>query len=473
MRLANVRLGHATNSSSSHSIVLLKQAARDKAPEHGSLAFGWDFFTRASAQAKAEYFTVAAYRHYRGYGLGKAESATLAQEAFTGTWEAGNPFAVLTTEALADAYIDHESMPTFPRPVGHTDGMGDLWQWIEQHIIADPLAAVLGGNDNSEDEHPLRSEGDLLAVPWEVDGPATRYRADPQGYLATYNPQTGKRVRWCLEDGTPPTRATWPELVDVKITGFCEKACPWCYQDSGPDGKHAEWGVLTSVAYELGRMGVFEVALGGGEPTQHPNFAQLLGVFCGAGVTPNFSTGDLSWVTEPEIAGPVAEHAGAVAYSTANPMDAAEWFSLAEDYGIHRPCLHVILGVVDAPTLRALLDVADAHYSRVVLLAYKGGEGRAPERPPFDPALCWDVIRESKTLKHGRLAVDSFLVPDVPVQLPDANPLTYEVGDGRFSMYYDTVKQQAAAHSHCPASERDDCSPYAIRDWWQKQGGDS
>jgi len=51
MRIHNVRLGLATNSSSSHSIIL-GRGLSDVTPECGPEAYGWDNFVLASKEAK-------------------------------------------------------------------------------------------------------------------------------------------------------------------------------------------------------------------------------------------------------------------------------------------------------------------------------------------------------------------------------------------------------------------------------------
>lgn len=463
MRLANVRLGHATNSSSAHSIVLLgKKVSDDHDGRLGANEYGWDCFTLGSAEAKAAYMRVAAFWHYKHAGLGDTEAALLS-DVF-----GGRDFS---TQELVESDIDHQSMPQFPRPVGKTDGMLPLWQWIKRHVIEPSGVAILGGNDN-DGEHSLADAGPEVAVPWSRYRHGT-YRWDPQGYIATYDPRLGTRLRWCMDDGTPPDKGTWPELMDLKITDCCHRGCSHCYQGSTPDGRHASIFALRDVAYSCKSMGTFELALGGGEPTAHPEFARILRIFREHAVTPNFSTGDTSWV-HTDLARKVAEYCGSVALSVnsigENTLERVEnWLRDAAKALVPYPALHVILGMQSAPALQTLLRIADDHYARVVLLAYHGGRGRAKDAPPPDLSSSWQVVRESQTLEHGRLAVDSFLAAQVSEQIPDADPLSYEVGDGRFSMYYDAVTGIAAQHSHAPDSERSSVSPYGIERWWQSR----
>ena len=63
------------------------------------------------------------------------------------------------------------------------------------------------------------------------------------------------------------TKAAAPELVDIKITDYCPFGCKYCYQGSTAKGTHAKTDTINTLSYALGRMHVFEVALGGGEPT--------------------------------------------------------------------------------------------------------------------------------------------------------------------------------------------------------------
>lgn len=64
--------------------------------------------------------------------------------------------------------------------------------------------------------------------------------------------------------------------VDLKITDYCTFGCPFCYQGSTLKGKHADWNYLKSVVDLLYKEDVFEVVLGGGEPSFYPHLSELL-----------------------------------------------------------------------------------------------------------------------------------------------------------------------------------------------------
>lgn len=455
MNVSNIRLGHATNSSSSHSIILLNRRQEDY-DCYGN-EFGWGCFTLGSRAAKAEYFAQAVYHHYKKT-LDEVDAAALTNAAFPG-------YVQCSRSTLNSGYIDHQSMPTFPTPFGSETLQSHLWEWITKNIIENYYVAVLGGNDN-DGTHPMRHDGPDVHVPWSQEGYPTKFRWDPQGYITTFDPATGDRLRF---SNFPVKYATSPELLDVKITDYCDKGCWFCYQDSSPDGAHASAEALYSIAYMMGELGIFEAALGGGEPTSHPKFDSILRNFKAEGVTPSFSTRSLAWLSDKKIVEAVTECAGAVAFSVENAEEADLWFGAAADVKIPHPCIHVILGATSPEELNNILDVSYRRWgTRVVLLAFKP-EGRAVNMlPPHDVDACWNVVANHRQLERGNIAVDSYLVPFVPEKIKDADPRTYEVSDGRFSMYIDAVKMTAAKDSHQPKEAHIQLSSYRLQDVWEQ-----
>jgi len=72
----------------------------------------------------------------------------------------------------------------------------------------------------------------------------------------------------------------------LELTGRCQLACRQCYAESGPSGTHgsmtrADWMRVTDQAVDLG---VGMVQFIGGEPTLHPDLAELVGHALGRGL---------------------------------------------------------------------------------------------------------------------------------------------------------------------------------------------
>jgi len=66
-----------------------------------------------------------------------------------------------------------------------------------------------------------------------------------------------------------------PELLDISITNFCTNNCAYCYKDSDEKGKHIDVKGLENVLAQI-KDRVPQIAFGGGNPNQHPQFAEIL-----------------------------------------------------------------------------------------------------------------------------------------------------------------------------------------------------
>ncbi len=63
------------------------------------------------------------------------------------------------------------------------------------------------------------------------------------------------------------------ESMDIKITNSCDMGCPMCHENSVPNGKHAD---ILSESF-LDRLHPYcELAIGGGNPLEHPDLEQFL-----------------------------------------------------------------------------------------------------------------------------------------------------------------------------------------------------
>lgn len=113
----------------------------------------------------------------------------------------------------------------------------------------------------------------------------------------------GKTIRIPLDVTKPITELQYPEFYDVKITSYCEGNCPFCYMDSKSTDSHII-DSLDKIKSFFGNMTPnqrpFQVAIGGGEPTSHPNFFKILYAFHELGIQPNYTTNGM-WVKNTDI----------------------------------------------------------------------------------------------------------------------------------------------------------------------------
>ncbi|MDF2923837.1 MAG: hypothetical protein K0R57_2751 [Paenibacillaceae bacterium] len=131
---------------------------------------------------------------------------------------------------------------------------------------------------------------------------------------------TGMTLRWGEIATHNPVQAPWPELADISISNYCTKGCDFCYRDSTAKGKLMsveEYGhVLDELTHpEYGP--VFQVALGGGEPLEHPQFLEIIQTTVDKGIIPNFTTNGMPLTAETAsrltgLVGAVAISAGSI-----------------------------------------------------------------------------------------------------------------------------------------------------------------
>jgi radical SAM protein with 4Fe4S-binding SPASM domain len=98
-----------------------------------------------------------------------------------------------------------------------------------------------------------------------------------QSYQAIFNPKTGMLLR--IEDHLvhePFWCSFGPELMDISITNWCDKECIHCYKGSNKYGSYMSLESYQKILYQATQMRVFQIALGGGNPNQHPDFCEIL-----------------------------------------------------------------------------------------------------------------------------------------------------------------------------------------------------
>lgn len=309
MKIFNIRFGLATNSSSSHSMVFWNEGEKpldeDIPPD---LGFGWESFTISSEEGK---------RKYLAAQLGQSISRNL-------PWNIAKLFIKETigVDGSKDAYADHQSAWTIPCAFG-TDYPDEQFLKELSEYILQPNLVILGGNDNS-DWHPLRKDDSFNIPINDVGSKAICRYDDKYSYWSLFYPDTGTKVRFKFEKNSSDfksneiAKAKTSELVDVKISNKCFYGCDFCYMSSTPAGEHASSLNMYVVTNALKEMKVWEVALGGGEPTIHPEFCKILKDFREAGIVPNFTTKSLTWLRDPKKWIPWLESTGAFAYTPNN-----------------------------------------------------------------------------------------------------------------------------------------------------------
>ena len=69
---------------------------------------------------------------------------------------------------------------------------------------------------------------------------------------------------------------TQPVWAYIELTDYCSHKCSWCYGDfPNKDKKYLDTDSLRTVLTKLKELGVEQLSIGGGEPTEHPDWNEI------------------------------------------------------------------------------------------------------------------------------------------------------------------------------------------------------
>ena len=449
MKIHNVRLGHATNSSSSHSMIFVNKS-RPKDDFHDDM-FGWENFTLSSAESKRLYINAQMSTALRNIGC-DADNAKLIAQALSG---------IIGSD---DIGVDHQSQIALPCAWTGAGLDIDFAQSWRDHVLRDDVV-VLGGNDNDH-EHPMAGSGANagLGLGQETESPVARF--DTKGnYWSLFSRGSGAKIRMSFDETAPaPTKAFAPELVDIKITDQCHFGCTYCYQGSTPAGAHAEWDAMSSIAYALGDLRVFEAAIGGGEPTLHPKFVEFCELLRRRGVVPNFTTRSLAWIKDADTFRRLSAVIGSFAFSVETGSDVRKFAAALKArkvetndiyVGSRRAAVQFVMGCRPMEDFEDVLNAAQKASLRVTLLGYKT-TGRGCDVTPHDYSGWLDVVKRLRDKCNcPRIGIDTALALQYKDQIVEAGipAWCFHTDEGTFSMYIDAVSARVARSSYVSSVE--------------------
>ena len=242
-------------------------------------------------------------------------------------------------------------------------------------------------------------------------------RRHSESYNFIGDPETGVTMRWGAALDQDPVLAPWPELADISISNHCSKHCDFCYRDSKPDNSFLSIADYERILDSLTspRWGsVFQVALGGGEPLEHPRFLEIVRRTWERGIVANFTTNGqaITKTLAAELAGKV----GAVAISVSSIEEMRpDRVKILADAGI-KTNLHFVLDSNSIDQAAELLEGRFNHLfddvNAVIFLTFKP-RGRGAESRCLRPGASLDrfVARIDSSACSGHIGFDACFVP--------------------------------------------------------------
>lgn len=385
------RKGYANNSSSSHSIIFSPSISKSHSDDYNANSFQWDNFTITSREGKEAYlltqWLMSVYeRHSENPSKKirtlfdelknnpKTNEIFLHIEDYYYTVESEDDDKKDRKWYSSDISVDHQSVITWPKNLITNEYDIDFFLEFCKEILEKEYV-ILGGNDNSDD-HPLKPEedvnddydfdkkkdvlkrnfidfynsliesGELFSIKdkktneWIISsnsmGWLTKFIFDSdltEMGINLNNPTTFFSDENINED---IKKSGFPYLIDMKISSYCSFGCAYCYTSSTVKGEHADADfIIKELLPVLKTSGVMEVVLGGGEPTLHPRFLDILKALHEMKFKIGFTTKNFNLHKHPDIE-EILNNTHSIAFSINELSDVEEIQELLLDISIVR-----------------------------------------------------------------------------------------------------------------------------------------
>jgi radical SAM additional 4Fe4S-binding domain len=259
------------------------------------------------------------------------------------------------------------------------------------------------------------------------------------GYSTFFNARTGFFARVPEQGKAEPFWSPHgPELMDISITNWCDKGCVFCYKSSTKHGSHMALRDYKRVIDEAAEMETFQVALGGGNPNQHPDFEEILAYTRMKGIVPNYTTNGRG--LSDSILEATRNYCGAVAVSAYPPyVETAETIRLLADRKIKTNVHFIIDSESVEIAIRWLRDPPEflREINALVFLNYKPSGRKVFEERLLRNSPRVDEFFKLATAPNAKLKVgfDACCVSGVFARTTASTSLVDACDAGRFSLY--------------------------------------
>ena len=266
-------------------------------------------------------------------------------------------------------------------------------------------------------------------------------------YVMIY--EDGTKVRLTMDDEFYPE---FPESMDYKITNRCTGTnCAFCHERSGPDGAHGD--IMNDRFIETLKPGT-ELALGGGNVLEHPDFVPFLHKLKTLGIIANATFNQKHFLENIDMIKGLAD--AGLLHGIGISLGSSQAHPQSLLAGLRRvpfpnAVIHVINGVHSLSALSQLYDQG----LKLLILGYKTfgrGEGYyAGHSAAIDSAKSTlrdelpELIKHFDAVSFDNLAIVQLNVREV---LGEEEWNGFYMGaEGEFTMYVDSVNKQYAISS--------------------------
>ena len=269
-------------------------------------------------------------------------------------------------------------------------------------------------------------------------------------YIMAIDLATGTKIRFNDLDNLTPE---YPESMDVKITNKCDMGCAFCHENSLPDGKHAD---IMNAKFIETLLPYTELALGGGNPLEHPDLIPFLKKCRQYRLIPNMTVNQVHFMKNYSLIKKLVDDRliFGLGISLTNPNE--EGF-IEKVKTIPTAVIHIINGVQNIEGIKKLYN----QNLKVLILGYKDFRRGVEFHSRAVEAMKAKYKRELPTILKSFKAVafDNLALEQLAVKsIVDNNTWNeqYMGEEGQYTFYVDLVNKQFARNSTSPLDQRYD-----------------
>ena len=264
-------------------------------------------------------------------------------------------------------------------------------------------------------------------------------------YTVTIDTKNGTKIR---ENDLDFFRADFPESMDIKICDRCDMGCPMCHENSTPNGAI---GDIMTPSFIDKLHAYTELALGGGNPLEHPDLVPFLEKCKKLQLIPSMTVNQIHFMRNLDFIKELVDKK--LIYGLGVSLVSVSDDFIATIRQFPNAVIHVINGIIMPFQLEAL-----SHKNlKLLILGYK--EFRRGEKMY---QVQGKVIEEVKSYLYNKLpqiinenwfavvSFDNLAIKQLDVQRLMSNEdweQFYMGDDGSATMYIDMVNREFAKSS--------------------------
>ncbi len=253
----------------------------------------------------------------------------------------------------------------------------------------------------------------------------------------------GTKIRENDLDNLTPS---FPENIDLKITDYCDRGCLFCHENSTTKGIH---GDILNQEFIDTIQPFTELALGGGNPLDHPDLVEFLKKLRSKNILANITVNQKHFFDNKKYVDFLVSEKLIYGLGVSVTEVTDELLDLLKENP--NIVVHVIYGVITEEEFKKLYD----NNLKVLILGYKifrRGEiwlSRKEEEFSVNSKWLFDELGEA-TKRFKVVSFDNLAIRQLEVKrlMSESDWNNFYMGDdGQYTMYIDMVKKEFASSS--------------------------